>query len=124
MMEDTDEKEAGGDESRSFERLAVEYPINLMVGLYGFDPQDHGFEAHGETINISRGGTLVRVRRPIVVNSRCLIHLVDGEGIVGRTLIYGTVKRSDELNEVFHIAIEFDNPLDYIRISLGEEPAE
>jgi hypothetical protein len=123
-MGENGNREAGDSESRSFERLAVEYPINLMVGLYGFDPQDHGFEAHGETINVSRGGTLVRVRRPITVNSRCLIHLVDGEGIVGRTLIYGTVRRADELDEVFHIAIEFDNPLDFIRIPLGDQPEE
>jgi hypothetical protein len=122
-MEDSGDSATGSSDGRSFERLAVEYSINLMVGLYGFDPNDHGFEAHGETINISRGGTLVRVRRPIVSGSRCLIHLVDGEGIVGRTLIYGTVRRADELNELFHIAIEFDNPLDFIRIPLGDEPA-
>jgi hypothetical protein len=122
-MEDSGDNAAGDSNARSFERLAVEYSINLVVGLYGFDPSDHGFEAHGETINISRGGTLVQVRRPIVVDSRCLIHLVDGEGIVGRTLIYGTVRRADELNELFHIAIEFDNPLDFIRIPLGDPPA-
>ena len=122
-MENNGEKATGGSDGRSFERLAVEYSINLTVGLYGFDPNDHGFEAHGETINISRGGTLVRVRRPIVVNSRCLIHLVDGEGIVGRTLIYGTVRRADELDELFHIAIEFDNPLEFIRIPLSDQPA-
>jgi len=122
-MENSGDSAAGGSDARSFERLAVEYSINLVVGLYGFDPDDHGFEAHGETINVSRGGTLVRVRRPIVVNSRCLIHLVDGEGIVGRTLIYGTVRRADELDELFHIAIEFDNPLDFIRIPLSDPPA-
>ena len=122
-MEESGDNASGEPNARGFERLAVEYSINLMVGLYGFDPSDHGFEAHGETINISRGGTLVRVRRPIVVNSRCLIHLVDGEGIVGRTLIYGTVRRADELDDLFHIAIEFDNPLDFIRIPLGDQPA-
>jgi len=122
-MENNSDNATGDSEARSFERLAVEYAINLMVGLYGFDPDDHGFEAHGETINISRGGTLVRVRRPIVVNSRCLIHLVDGEGIVGRTMIYGTVRRTKEINESFHIAIKFDNPLDFIRIQLGDKPA-
>lgn len=122
-MEDNGDKATIGSDGRNFERLAVEYSISLTVGLYGFDPDDHGFEAHGETLNISRGGTLVRVRRPIVVNSRCLIHLVDGEGIVGRTLIYGTVRRADELDALFHIAIEFDNPLDFIRIPLGDQPA-
>ena len=122
-MEDSGDKATGDSEARSFERLAVEYSINLMVGLYGFDPNDHGFEAHGETVNISRGGALVQVRRPMVIGSRCLIHLIDGEGIVGRTLIYGTVRRADELNELFHVAIEFDNPLDFIRIPMGEKAA-
>lgn len=122
-MQDRGDRATDEFNARNFERLAVEYPISLMVGLYGFDPDEHGFEAHGETINISRGGTLVRVRRPIVAGSRCLIHLVEGEGIVGRTLIYGTVRRADELNELFHIAIEFDNPLDFIRIPLGDQAA-
>jgi len=122
-MENNSDNATGGSEARGFERLAVEYAINLTVGLYGFDPNDHGFEAHGETINISRSGTLVRVRRPIVVNSRCLIHLVDGEGIVGRTMIYGTVRRTEEIKGSFQIAVEFDNPLDFIRIQLGDNPA-
>lgn len=114
-MNERSKRGGGATESRSFERIPVVYEINLMVGLYGFDPKDHRFEAHGETINISRSGVLVYVTRPVVVDSRCLVHFEDGEEVVGRTLVYGIVRRIHEVEEAFHVGIEFDNPLDFIR---------
>lgn len=121
-MNENSKKDGGATESRSFERIPVVYEINLMVGLYGFDPQDHRFEAHGRTINISRSGVLVKVLRPVAVSSRCLIHFEEGEEVVGRTLVYGIVRRVNEVEDEFQVGIEFDNPLDFIRVS--DEPSD
>ncbi|MFQ5743820.1 MAG: PilZ domain-containing protein [Acidobacteriota bacterium] len=118
-------RQAGGagSENRAFERLAAEISINLMVSLHGFDPDDHHFEAKGMTINISRKGLLTRVNRPVAENSRCLVHIPGGEGRLGRTLIYGVVRRTTEVKDYFEVAVEFDTPLEFLRAPAedGEE---
>ena len=110
MAEDQTERPKELD-TRDTERLSAEYPIHLMVSLHGFDPSDHRFEAKGMTVNISRGGVLVRVNQPVAVDSRCLVHIPGGESHLGRTLIYGTVLRTVEKADSFEVAIQFDTRL-------------
>ena len=101
---------------RTDPRITTEHPIHLLVSLHGFDPADHRFEARGITINLSRSGALVRVNRPVVAGSRCLVHLPAGEPTIGKTLIYGTVLRTSEIDDAFEIALRFDTKLQAISI--------
>ena len=107
---------AGGPgESRGFPREPATYAINLMVALHGFDVDQHRFEAKGTTINMSCSGLLCRVNRPVGVESRCLVHLPDGEEYVGRTMIYGVIRRVAEVDDGFDVGVEFDSPLDFLK---------
>jgi hypothetical protein len=102
---------AKGRDDRHDPRVTAEHPIHLMVALHGFDPADHRFEAKGITINVSQSGALVRVNRPVTEGSRCLMHLPDGERRIGKTLIYGTVLRTLEVDDTFEVAIRFETRL-------------
>ena len=111
-------------EERTDPRLTAEHRIHLMVALHGFDPADHRFEAKGITVNVSHRGALVRVNRPVAEGSRCLVHLPDGDRRIGKSLIYGTVLRTEEIEDTFEIAIEFDTRLGAISVedSLDDAP--
>ena len=101
-------------DTREAARVTEEHPIHLMVSLHGFDPSDHRFEAKGITLNLSKGGALVRVNQPVAVESRCLMHIPGGEARLGRTLIYGIVRRTREVQDSYEVAIEFDTRLQNI----------
>ena len=105
-----------GEEQRADPRVAAEYRIHLLVDLHGFDSSDRRFEANGITVNISRYGAMVRVNQPMVEGARCLVHLPEGEGHLGKTLIYGTVLRTAMLEETFEVAIRFDTRLQTISL--------
>jgi len=101
---------------RQFDRAAASIPLELVVSLHGFDPLDHGFEVHGTTLDVGRGGALARVQRPVTEGSRCVLHVPGGEPELGRTLIYATVRRVSEEPEGFLVAVEFDTPLETLEI--------
>ena len=103
-------------EKRLDARVTAEHEVHLMVSLHGFDPGDHRFEAKGITINVSHHGTLVRVNQPVANGSRCLVHLPGGDRRVGKTLIYGSVIWSREVEHYFEVAIEFDTRLQALSI--------
>jgi len=103
-------------EKRTDPRVTQEHRIHLMVSLHGFDPADHKFEARGITVNISHHGALIRVGQPVAEGSRCLVHLPEGDLRVGKSLIYGTVRRTREIEDTFEVAVEFDTRLPEISI--------
>ena len=107
-------------EERTDPRVTAEHRIHLMVALHGFDPADHKFEAKGITVNLSHHGALVRVNQPVAEGSRCLLHLPEGDRRIGKSLIYGTVLRTQEIEDTFEVAIEFDTRLR--AISLEDSP--
>lgn len=104
----------GGKDKRRDARVTAEHSVHLMVSLHGFDPADHRFEAKGITVNVSRHGALVRVNRPVSEGARCLVHLPDGDRRLGKSLIYGTVVRTREIEDTYEIAIDFETRLQSI----------
>ncbi len=103
-------------EERTDPRITAEHRIHLLVALHGFDAADHKFEAKGITVNLSHHGALVRVNQPVAEGSRCLVHLPDGDRSIGKSLIYGTVLRTEEIEDTFEVAIEFDTRLRAISV--------
>jgi hypothetical protein len=104
------------EDKRSDPRVTAEHKVHLIVSLHGFDPADHRYEAKGITVNLSHRGALVRVGQPVATGTRCLVHLPEGERRLGKSLIYGTVVRAREVDDIFEVAIEFDTRLQAISI--------
>jgi hypothetical protein len=107
---------ADADDQRTDPRITATHRVHLVVSLHGFDHDDERYEATGITVNISRRGALVRVGQPVATGTRCLVHLPDGDRRLGKTLIYGTVVRTREIEDTFEVAVEFDTRLRRVSI--------
>ena len=106
----------GGDERRQHTRFAAATPVVLRVELHGYD-QDHArFEATGRTVNMSRGGLLARIDRTLAAGTRCLAHFPDATGMLGRTIVFGEVRRCTGMGDRWEVAVVFDTPLVEVEI--------
>jgi hypothetical protein len=118
---DTGAKRAAADHSagpdqRHDPRVTAEHQVRLTVSLHGFDRADQRYEAKGATVNLSHRGALMRVDRRVEEGSRCLVYLPGGDERLGKSLIYGTVVRTRDIDDGFEIAIEFDTRLPEISL--------
>lgn len=98
-------------ERRTHERQATAVAIVLDVELHGFDHTDARFQARGKTVNVSPGGLLAQVDRPIDAGTRCVVHFPLAIGVLGRTMVYGCVRRCAPDGSSFEMALYFDTPL-------------
>ena len=99
------------DDRRQHPRRVAALPIVLRVELHGVDAADARFESTGRTRNVSSGGLLARVDREVDLEGRVIAHFPDATGSLGRTILFGTVRRCDPVGERWEIAVSFDTPL-------------
>ena len=104
-------------ERRTHSREDTVVPIVLRVELHGFDDRETRFEACGQTVNVSCGGMLARVDCALPPGAHCVVHFPDAMELLGRTLIYGTVRRNQPEGDLHEIALLFDTPLQEVEIS-------
>ena len=102
-----------GRERRAYPRLLEVFAIKLGVELRtgGSTP------ASGSTINISRGGLLAAVDARMSLNARCDVRFLDSEDRVSPTETTGVVCRISLHGDDFLVAIEFDEPLEYLKVA-------
>lgn len=111
-------------ERRCHPRRPAALPVVLQVELHGFDGGDHRFRSSGRTVNLSRSGLLARVDHEVRPGTRCLAHFPSATGQLGRTMIYGVVRRARDLAGKFEVALTFDNPLMHLELPLPEPEGE
>lgn len=100
------------DNRRSHRRLKVSHAIRLEIELHGYDREEQRFEVSGETMNVSRSGMLARMDHTVPSESRCVVYFPTGHGVVGRTMVYGRVRRVGESESGCAVAVQFDVPLE------------
>lgn len=110
-------------ERRTHPRSPADLPVVLQVELHGYDEGDHRFRCNGRTVNVSRSGLLARVDRAVSPGTHCLAHFPSATGQLGRTMIFGVVRRTRDLAGKFEIAVTFDNPLLHLELPLPEPTA-
>lgn len=108
------------DERRQHPRFDATVPVVLRVELHGYDADHARFEANGRTVNMSRGGLLARIDRTLPAGTRCLAHFPDATGMLGRTIVFGEVRRCTGLGERWEVAVVFDTPL--VEIDIPGQP--
>ncbi len=108
-------------ERRTHERQAAAVPVALDVELHGFDHTDARFQARGKTVNVSPGGLLAQVDRPIDAGTRCVVHFPLAIGVLGRTMVYGSVRRCAANGSLFEVALYFDTPMGEAELELLDE---
>lgn len=112
----------GNDERRQHRRHDAVMAVVLRLELHGYDEEHVRFEANGRTVNVSRGGLLARIDRTLAAGTRCLAHFPDATGMLGRTLVFGEVRRCTGMGDRWEVAVVFDTPLVEIDIP-GQPPA-
>ncbi len=103
-------------DKRSHERVRAAYEINIEASLSLFGHEVMRLELTGTTIDISYGGMLIRVEQEVLPGARCDVHFFDSKGKIEPERITGRVRRSDNVNDAFNLAIEFDQPLDKLDV--------
>jgi hypothetical protein len=110
------------EERRQHPRHDAELPIVLRVELHGFDGGDARFESCGRSRNVSRGGLLAWVDREVELGGRIIAHFPDATGTLGRTILFGTVRRCAPRGARWEVAVGFDTPLAELEMSDQASP--
>lgn len=103
-------------ERRSYRRHGLRYPIELEAELRGFSFALSRFAVSAVTVNISRGGMLVRADQAVPPQARCLVRFVGTAGRVEPEILWGEVRWSRLEEGDFLLGIRFETPLQTLRI--------
>lgn len=98
------------EERRSEERFPAS--LGLKVEIDGYSDSMQPFFASGSTLNVSRGGLLARVDRPVPLSAKCSVLFETAEADRGLSEISGKVVRSENAATGCFVAIRFDDPLE------------
>ena len=101
---------------RVHQRVDVAYQVNIEAGLQIGGQEVMRLELLGTTIDISRGGVFVRVDQDVMLGARCKVGFPETEGEIEPNPTSGKVCRSEAHGQLFHLAIEFDVPLELLQI--------
>ncbi len=97
-------------------------PIVLDVEIHGYDGAENPFRATGETVNVGCGGLMAHLDQGVSPGVRCLTHFPRGAGKIGRTMIYGTVSRSELSGSGHEVAVVFDTALRQVEMPATAKP--
>jgi hypothetical protein len=108
--------EGGKDDQREHERVAVSYEINIEAGLRLGGQEVMRLTLVGKTIDISRGGMLIRVDQDVIPGARCDVHFLDSGGQIEPEETWGRVRRSIKAKKGFDLAVQFNTPLERLDV--------
>lgn len=104
-------------ERRGSERFSASF--GLRIEIDGYTEAMEPFYATGSTLNVSRGGLLARLDRPIPLSSTCSVLFETPEPTPGAE-IRGKVVRSERSSTGCFVAIEFARPLEELPVQVDE----
>ena len=108
-------------ERRGSERFPASYGVRFEID--GYTQSMKPFFATGTTLNVSRGGLMARVDRPLPLGVRCTLLFDEHDVVEPSRDVAGKVVRSDRTSTGCFVAIEFDSPLDRVVFAEKAEDA-
>ncbi len=100
-------------------RVDVAFQVNIEAPLRLGGQEVMRLELLGTSIDISRGGVLVRCGTDVMLGARCEVYFPEATGEIEPNPTSGKVCRSDAHGQLFHLAIEFDAPLEVLQVANG-----
>ena len=79
-------------DKRSHDRFSVNYKINIEAGLHLGGQEVLRITMVGKTIDVSRGGMLIRVDKDVIPGARCSVHFLDSKGKIEPDKTSGRVR--------------------------------
>jgi len=113
-------------ERRSFPRTGLELPVHLtVVPAAGSDDRFAG-NLSGTTRDMSRGGCAVLADTEIEIaeRTRCIARFPMATGRVDPDTVWAEVRRSEPNGGSVLLGLEFDTPLDMLRIAPDSVPSQ
>lgn len=111
----TVQESADSEDQREHQRVSVAYSINIEAGLRVGGQEVMRLTIVGTTIDISRGGMLIKVHQDVIPGARCEVHFPDAGGVIEPDRTRGKVRRSSAVGDRFHLAVQFDEPLSLLK---------
>ena len=103
-------------ERRSFPRTGLALPVHLTVVPGGSANQFSG-NLSGTTSDVSRGGCAVVTNVEIAARTRCIARFPISTGRIDPDTVWAEVRRSRPNGRSVTLGLEFDTPLDSLRIA-------
>ena len=113
-------EQAGQRDRRGFPRTGLQLPVHLTVA--SSDAPEADVEVRGVTVDMSRGGCAVVVDRELGNEGRCIVRFPPGDGRVEPDTVEARICGSRLLDDGFLVNLEFDAPLDTLRIAARATP--
>lgn len=101
--------------------VQVEVPARLVIDTHDYDREQRRFYLRGTTVNLSRGGALVRLDHSLKPGpeTTCSIEFLDGSGLAKPRFRFAAVIRTEETSEGHLSALRFLSPL--ATLSVGDD---
>ena len=101
----------GGRDRRAYQRYSVALAVESQVFARGFPPNRMG----GTSINISRGGVLLRLENLVQEGARCCVTFEEAEEYMTPQSAAGKILyRRSQGNGEYAVVIQFDAPLSHV----------
>ena len=109
-----------GRERRGFPRTAMSVLIQVQVVPNG-GPLDDVLSASisGLSTDVSRGGLSAWIGQEIPDRTDCIVRFFNSRGRVKPELAWGVIRRLESRQDGFVIGVEFDTPLEFLRLAAG-----
>jgi len=111
-------------ERRGFPRAAMSVLIQVQIVPKGA-PLDESLNRtiSGLSMDLSRGGMIAWVGQEIPERTDCIVRFFNSRGRLKPDLAWGVVQRLESRHDGFVVGIEFDTPLEFLRLAESDERA-
>ncbi len=110
-------------ERRSFPRTGLALPVHLTVVPSARDADEFSGMLSGTTNDVSRGGCAVTTDVEVAERTRCIARFPLAGGRVDPDTVWAEVRRSRPNSHGVLLGLEFDTPLETLRIAPDEPGA-
>ena len=112
--------EAPQRDRRGYPRTGLELQVHITV--VASDGPGDDLEVRGATVDVSRGGCSIVVDRALGDDGRCIVRFPPGDDRVAPDTVEARICGSRRLDDGFLLNLEFDEPLESLRIAAGAAP--
>ncbi len=109
-----------GRDRRGFPRTAMSVLIQVQLVPKGAPLDDQLSKAvSGLATNVSRGGISAWVAQEVDESTDCIVRFFNSRGRLKPDLAWGRIRRVDRRQDGFVVGVEFDMPLEFLRLAEG-----